>query len=183
MFEENAPMPPNDDSPSDSPPEWDTKFRSFLKKAQDDFKRAATDVKKEAERLMKEVQDPKNQAKMKHGVQEASVWAKKTAEQLASLVEVGVKQAEGTLNEVKKQFTKPIDDAPSAPPSDAVPPPAPTPKNAAPPEMDEQEEAAPEPAKSPKKTMGRGTSPKKSAPASKPAKKSIGKKKKNADPE
>lgn len=172
MFEDTTPMPPND-----SPPEWDSKFKGFLKKAQDDFKRVAVDVKSEAERLMKEVQDPKNQAKMKQGVQEASVWAKKTAEQLASLVEVGVKQAEGTLNEMKKQFTKPIDE-PSTGAATEPPPPAPTPRNAAPPEMEHAEPAEPKP---PKKTMGRGATPKKAPPATaKPAKKSIGKKKKPA---
>ena len=116
---------PENDAGSD----WDSKFKGFLKKAGDDFKRAATDVKKEAERLMKEVKDPERQAKVREGVQEASVWAKKTAEQLASLVEVGVKQAEGALSEVSKQFKT----APAEPSS--APAPAPTPKNAAPPEM------------------------------------------------
>lgn len=162
---------------SDSP-EWEAKFKSFLKKAQDDFKRAATDVKAEAERLMKEVQDPKTQEKMKSGVHEAGVWAKKTAEQLASLVEVGVKQAEGTLNEMKKQFTHPIE-----PPADpartdvAEPTPAPTPKNAAPPTMEPPAPPAPKPPA--KKTVGRGTGPKKNAPAKPAAKKSMGKKKRS----
>ena len=164
---------------SDSP-EWEAKFKSFLKKAQDDFKRAATDVKAEAERLMKEVQDPKTQEKMKSGVQEAGVWAKKTAEQLASLVEVGVKQAEGTLNEMKKQFTQPIDSPGAQAQKDAdtaepAPAPAPTPKNAAPPVMEPPPAPAPKPPA--KKTVGRASSPKKSAPAKPPAKKSMGKKK------
>jgi hypothetical protein len=93
--------------------EWDNKLKTFLKRTGDDFKRAATDVKKEAERLMKEVQDPERQAKVREGVQEASVWARKTAQELASLVEVGVKQAEGALTEVE------------------TPPPAPAPKKPA----------------------------------------------------
>jgi hypothetical protein len=160
---------------SDSP-EWEAKFKSFLKKAQDDFKRAATDVKAEAERLMKEVQDPKTQEKMKSGVQEAGVWAKKTAEQLASLVEVGVKQAEGTLNEMKKQFTHPIETPADREPKDvAEPMPAPTPKNAAPPTMEPPAPPAPKPPA--KKTVGRAATPKKSAPAKPAAKKSMGKKK------
>lgn len=160
---------------SDSP-EWEAKFKSFLKKAQDDFKRAATDVKAEAERLMKEVQDPKTQEKMKSGVQEAGVWAKKTAEQLASLVEVGVKQAEGTLNEMKKQFTQPIaETGPKKSEPVAEPAPAPTPKNAAPPVMDTAEPPAPKPP--PKKTVGRGTAKKSTPPRPAAAKKSMGKKK------
>lgn len=171
MFEENHTMPTND-----SGAQWDAKFKGFLKKAGEDFKRTAGDVKKEAERLMKEAQDPERQARVREGVQEASVWARKTAEQLASLVEVGVKQAEGALSEVARQLkttaTKPVDAEPS-------PSPAPTPKNAAPPEMEPAPAPAPEPKAPPKKTVGRGTAPKKT-PAGKSGatkKKSLGKKK------
>lgn len=158
---------PENDAGSD----WDSKFKGFLKKAGDDFKRAATDVKKEAERLMKEVKDPERQAKVREGVQEASVWAKKTAEQLASLVEVGVKQAEGALSEVSKQFKT----APAEPSSAPTPAPAPTPKNAAPPEMAPPPAAPKKPAK---KTVGRGST--KKSPAAKKAstKKPMGKKQK-----
>ncbi|MBM4780569.1 MAG: transcriptional regulator [Archangiaceae bacterium] len=161
---------------NDSGAQWDAKFKGFLKKAGEDFKRTAGDVKKEAERLMKEAQDPERQAKVREGVQEASVWARKTAEQLASLVEVGVKQAEGALSEVARQLkttaTKPVDDAAS------TPAPAPTPKNAAPPEMETAPAPAPEPKAATKKTVGRGTGVKK-ASAGKAAtkKKSMGKKK------
>ncbi len=45
MFEENHTMPTND-----SGAQWDAKFKGFLKKAGEDFKRTAGDVKKEAER-------------------------------------------------------------------------------------------------------------------------------------
>ncbi len=154
---------PENDAGSD----WDSKFKGFLKKAGDDFKRAATDVKKEAERLMKEVKDPERQAKVREGVQEASVWAKKTAEQLASLVEVGVKQAEGALSEVSKQFKT----APAEPSSA----PAPTPKNAAPPEM---APPPPAPKKPAKKTVGRGGAKKSPATKKTATKKPMGKKQK-----
>ncbi|MER2565305.1 MAG: hypothetical protein ABTQ32_31560 [Myxococcaceae bacterium] len=160
---------------NDSGAQWDAKFKGFLKKAGEDFKRTAGDVKKEAERLMKEAQDPERQAKVREGVQEASVWARKTAEQLASLVEVGVKQAEGALSEVARQLkttaTKPVDDA--------TPPPAPTPRNAAPPEMEPTPAPAPKPSAPPKKTVGRGSGTKKASAAKAGAtkKKSLGKKK------
>lgn len=166
MFEERH-MPDND-----SGSEWDAKFRGFLKKAGEDFKRAAGDVKKEAEKLMKEVQDPERQAKVRAGVQEASVWARKTAEQLATLMEDGVKQAEGALaqvaSKIKTTAEKPVDDAPA---------PAPTPVNAAPPSMDEAPPPAPAPKKPAKKTVGRGAAKKKAAGAKAAAKKkSIGRK-------
>lgn len=166
MFEERH-MPGNDSSS-----EWDAKFKGFLKKAGEDFKRAAGDVKKEAERLMKEAQDPERQAKVRAGVQEASVWARKTAEQLATLMEDGVKQAEGALAQVasriKTTATQPVDDTPA---------PAPTPVNAAPPTMEQAPPPAPEPKKPAKKTVGRGAAKKKSAAAKGAAKKkSIGRK-------
>ncbi|MDP3502428.1 MAG: transcriptional regulator [Myxococcales bacterium] len=154
---------------NDAGADWDSKFKGFLKKAGDDFKRAATDVKKEAERLMKEVKDPERQAKVREGVQEASVWAKKTAEQLASLVEVGVKQAEGALSEVSKQFKT----APGEPSS--APAPAPTPKNAAPPEM---AQPPPSPKKPAKKTVGRGGAKKSPATKKTATKRPMGKKQK-----
>lgn len=172
MFEENHTMPTND-----SGAQWDAKFKGFLKKAGEDFKRTAGDVKKEAERLMKEAQDPERQAKVREGVQEASVWARKTAEQLASLVEVGVKQAEGALSEVARQLkttaTKPVDDA------ETTPAPAPTPRNAAPPEMETTPTPAPKPSAPSKKTVGRGSGTKKATTAKAGAtkKKSLGKKK------
>lgn len=152
--------------------EWDSKLKSFLKRTGEDFKRAATDVKKEAERLMKEVQDPERQAKVREGVQEASVWARKTAQELASLVEVGVKQAEGALTEVAKTLkttaTKPVDEAPA---------PTPTPVNAAPPKMDPAPPPAPAPKKPAKKTVGRGTKKSSASPrAGAKAKKPLGKK-------
>lgn len=171
MFEEKHTMPTDD-----SGAQWDAKFKGFLKKAGEDFKRTAGDVKKEAERLMKEAQDPERQARVREGVQEASVWARKTAEQLASLVDVGVKQAEGALSEVARQLkttaTRPVDGEPT-------PSPAPTPKNAAPPEMETAPAPAPEPKAPTKKTVGRGTATKKSSTGKAGAtkKKSLGKKK------
>lgn len=152
-------------------PEWDAKFKGFLKKAGDDFKKAALDVKTEAERLMKEAQDPKRQEKMREGLSEASVWAKKTADQLATLVDTGVKQAEGALNEVVKQFKT----SAAATAADPTPP-------SAPPKMDAAPAPEPKPDATPaKKTIGKSPKPKAKKPkaaAEKPVKKTIGKKKK-----
>lgn len=163
----------------DSGSDWDAKFKGFLQKAGDDFKRAAVDVKNEAERLMKEAQDPARQARVRSGVKEASLWAKKTAEQLATLVEEGVKQAEVALTDVAKQFNQP--GAGAAPHSGATATPAPTPKNAAPPEM--APAPPPAPKKPARKTVGRGAAKKSSAPTRAPSKKKALGKKKAAKPE
>lgn len=153
--------------------EWDAKFKSFLKKAGDDFKRAAVDVRTEAERLMKEVQDPQRQARVRESVQEASVWAKKTADQLASLVEVGVKQAEGALSEVAKQFKPSREATPPAPQPRAEEPRA----KSAPAPSAPAEAPAPAAPKKAKKTIGRGTGKRAGGAAKPTARKSLGKKK------
>ncbi len=159
--------------PNDTGADWDSKFKGFLKKTGDDFKRAATDVKKEAERLMKEVKDPERQAKVREGVQEASVWARKTAEQLASLVEVGVKQAEGALSEVSKQFKT----TPAGASEEPVPASASTPQNASPPDL-RTPAPAPAPQKPTKKTVGRGGAKKSTATKKTAAKRPMGRKQK-----
>src|SRR3954470_7880128 len=78
--------------------QWDEKLKSFLKKTGDDVKRAGNDIKAEAEKLLKEVQDPDRQAKVRAGMKDFGGWAKKTAEEMAELMETGVKKAEVALS-------------------------------------------------------------------------------------
>jgi hypothetical protein len=156
--------------------QWDAKLKSFLKKTGEDVKRAGAEIKVEAEKLLKEVQDPERQAKVKAGMKDFGGWARKTAEEMATLMETGVKKAEVAIN---KATDKVVDFAErkTAPPGDApIPDPAPTPANAAPPEA--TPEAAAKPAK---KSIGgplrKGAGKKEPA-----AKKSIGKPPKPDEP-
>ncbi|MBL8909359.1 MAG: hypothetical protein JNM17_01530 [Archangium sp.] len=156
--------------------QWDLKMKAFLKKAGDDFKRFGNDVKEEAQKLMSEVQDPARQAKLREGLKDVGVWARKAADEVAVMVETGVKKAEETLvkagDKVNDFVVKPMEKAGGAG-GTGVPPPQKTPPSP-PPEMDEAEEE--EEAKKPvKKTVGRGTKKKTSAPKKAPAKKTIGK--------
>lgn len=150
--------------------QWDAKLKSFLKKTGDDFKRFGNDVKVEAEKLMKEVQDPARQEKLRDGLKDVGVWAKKTAEEVATLVETGVKKAEESLvkagDKVNEFVAKPLEKAAGA---ETAAPPAPTPPSP-PPAMDE-------PPKKAKKTVGKGGAKKKAASGTKKAatKKTIGK--------
>ena len=148
--------------------QWDAKLKSFLKKTGEDVKRAGNDIKAEAEKLLKEVQDPGRQAKVKAGMKDFGGWARKTAEEMASLMETGVKKAEVAIN---KATDKVVDFAGGQKPAtaaknDSIPDPAPTPAN--PPEN-------PSPSKPAKKSIGgskrKGTGAKKSPTP----KKSIGK--------
>jgi hypothetical protein len=156
--------------------QWDAKLKSFLKKTGDDFKRFGTDVKEEAQKLLTEVQDPARQQKLRDGLKDVGVWAKKTAEEVATLVETGVKKAEGAIGKAGEKandfLVKPVggeEPAPRAAPQKAAAPPAPTPPSP-PPEMDEA------PAPAPKKTVGKGAPKKKPAAKKSGAKKTIGKK-------
>lgn len=79
--------------------QWDNKLRAFLKKTGDDLKRAGTDIKGEAEKLMKDMKDPDRQEKVKKGLESFRLWARKTAEEVASVVETSVKKAEGAVRQ------------------------------------------------------------------------------------
>lgn len=153
--------------------QWDAKLKSFLKKTGEDFKRFGTDVKEEAQKLLTEVQDPKRQEKLREGLKDVGVWAKKTAEEVATLVETGVKKAEVAVakasDKVNDFVVKPVDGPPQKEaPKKAAAAPAATPPSP-PPEMD----APPAP---PKKTVGKAAPKKKAAPKQTGAKKTIGKK-------
>ena len=150
--------------------QWDEKLKSFLKKTGEDVKRAGNEIKTEAEKLLKEVKDPERQAKVKAGMKDFGGWARKTAEEMAELMETGVKKAEVAIN---KATDKVVDFAVgqkpgqkgAAPTSDAgahAGPaiPDPTPPNA--------------PARPAKKSIG-GKKRKAAAKKPTPAKKSMGK--------
>lgn len=166
--------------------EWDAKLKSFLKKTGEDFKRAGNDIKSEAEKLLKEVQDPERQAKVKAGMKEFGTQARKAAEQMAELMETGVKKAEGVLNKATDRvvdFT--VGQRPARSPMEATMNPDPTPPDA--PDAGEAPmpaaaaEKAEKPAKGTpaKKSIGGKKKRKASTKKSTAAKKSLGKE--NAD--
>jgi hypothetical protein len=78
---------------------WDDKVKAFLKRTGEDLKKAGADIRTEAEKLMKEVQEPSRQEKIREGVKTFTHWARKTAEEVASVVETGMKRAETAVRE------------------------------------------------------------------------------------
>ncbi len=113
--------------------QWDEQLKQFLKRTGEDFKRAGADIRAEAQRLVKEVQDPERQAKMKEGLRELGSMARKAAEEVATAVETGVRKAEdafkpkgspATTDEVQGAPTPP-----SPPPADMAAAPKPAPKS------------------------------------------------------
>jgi hypothetical protein len=143
--------------------QWDDRLKSFLKKTQQDLKRAGNDMRVEAEKLLKEVKDPERQAKVKAGLKDFGSWARKTAEDVAGLVETGVKSAETKFREVATSKSGPLNEAP---------PPAPTPRDAAPPVHEPPVEE--KPAKPAEKSIGPKKGKKKGSSGGKTAKKTIG---------
>lgn len=155
---------------------WDQKMKAFLKKTGDDFKRFGREVKDEAQKLMHEVKDPEKQAKLREGLKDVGHWARKAAEDVATVMETGVKKAEDAFRsasgKVEDFVTKPADGGAPGAASQKAPEPAPTPPSP-PPDMDGPPKAA-----APKKAAKTvGPRKKKPAPKKGPAsKKTIGKK-------
>ena len=73
---------------------WEDQFKVFLKRAQDDLKRMGQDIREEAQKLVGQMQDPNTQQKVKEGLRELGGWARRTAEEVAGLVEKGADRAE-----------------------------------------------------------------------------------------
>lgn len=94
---------------------WDEKVRLFLQKAGEDLKKVSHDVRTEAERLIADVKDPQTQQKVKTQLKDVGDWARKAAEEMADLVEQGVKKAEQAITGAKGVS------APPSPPRAAAP--------------------------------------------------------------
>lgn len=156
----------------DSP--FDQKVKDFLKRTQAELQRATRDIKEEGQRILREVNDPATQAKVRAGLKDLSSWARKTAEEVADLADVGVRKAEGALKvaseKVKDFAATPVGSPPAAPVSEA--------EAAADEATDETPipaEEAPRAARQSAKTIGKKSRAKGPAvPRKKPSKKPLG---------
>ncbi|HZA15141.1 MAG TPA: hypothetical protein VE618_11610 [Myxococcaceae bacterium] len=80
---------------------WDDQFKAFLKRAQDDLKRMGQDIRDEAQKLVAQVQDPGTQGKVREGLRELGAWARRTAEDVAGLVEKSADRAENAIRSIR----------------------------------------------------------------------------------
>jgi hypothetical protein len=136
---------------------WDLRVKAFLTKTGDEFRRFSHDVQEDAKKLLSEVRHPERQKKLREGLVEVGTWARRTAEEVATAMEEGVKKAE----EAFAKTAKPAPTAPSPPPAGDV--------GAAAPQA-----RPPPPAEKAEKTVG-PASHRKAAPTSKAkGKKTIG---------
>jgi hypothetical protein len=73
---------------------WDERFRQFLRKTGEDFRRAGDDVRAEAQRLVDAAMDPEKQQKVRDRLNELSDWARKTAQDMAGAMGEAASRAE-----------------------------------------------------------------------------------------
>jgi len=73
---------------------WEEQFKQFLRKTGDDFRRAGEDVRAEAQRLFDAAVDPQKQQKVRDRLKVLTGWARKTAEDVAGMVETAASKAE-----------------------------------------------------------------------------------------
>lgn len=80
---------------------WDDQFKAFLKRAQDDLRRMGQDIRDEAQKLVAQVQDPGTQGKVREGLRELWASARRTAEDVAGLVEKSADRAENAFRSIR----------------------------------------------------------------------------------
>ena len=61
------------------------------------LKQTGEDIRTETQKVLEQLRDPKNQEKMKEGLNQFKTWAQQTAEEAATLLNSAVKRLETTL--------------------------------------------------------------------------------------
>ncbi len=156
---------------------WDKQLMDFLKRTTDELKRTGEELKGEAQRLMVEVRDPANQAKVKQSLEELRVWAARTSQEAAQKVETAMRRVEGAVEEALDPKQGEANKAAGTPPTGPAAPAAPAPSPAEPPKATAAPKAAKKAAS--KKSIGRPqqeAGARKSAGGAKTAKKAAPKK-------
>jgi len=73
---------------------WDERFRQFLRKTGEDFRRAGDEVRAEAQRLVDAAMDPEKQQRVRDRLNELNDWARKTAQDMAGAMGEAASRAE-----------------------------------------------------------------------------------------
>jgi len=91
---------------------WDKQqVLDFLKRTGEDLKRTGEEVRKEAQRIIDEVRDPETQAKVKEKLSSFGTWAKRTAEDAATMLDGAVKKAEDMFAKASERVRGPEEGA------------------------------------------------------------------------
>jgi hypothetical protein len=84
---------------------WEEHFKQFLRKTGEDFRRTGEDIKTETQRLLAAAMDPAKQQRVRDGLKELTVWARKTAEDVGRMVEDAAIKAETVLHRTADKVT------------------------------------------------------------------------------
>lgn len=101
---------------------WDEQFRQFLRKTGDDFRRTGEDIKAEAQKLLDAAMDPEKQQRVRDRLNELTQWARRTAQGVAGAVEDAASKAENAFYRAADKMTPPAGSAPEAQPVAATKP-------------------------------------------------------------
>ena len=147
--------------------EWKVQVMSFLKKAGDDIKRVGDDVKQETTRLMEEMRDPAKQAMAREKLADLGTWAKKAAQDAATIAETAIQKVEDGLAGASDLVSEKVGGGARKP----------APKSAAKPSVEREPSGSGK--KAATKTVGRKSpgAAKKGAGPKAPVKKTVGRKK------
>lgn len=99
---------------------WEEQFKQFLRKTGEDFRRAGEDIKAEAQKLVDAAMDPAKQQQVRNRLNELSVWARKTAQNVAGAVEQAASKAQTAFHVATGAAPEPAEKA-AAPAKKATP--------------------------------------------------------------
>jgi hypothetical protein len=78
---------------SDEQSSWDERFRQFLRKTGEDFRRAGDEMRAEAQKLMEAAMDPQKQQQIRDRMNELGSWARDTAQGMAGAMQEAATKA------------------------------------------------------------------------------------------
>jgi hypothetical protein len=97
---------------------WEEQFRQFLRKTGEDFRRTGEDIRAEAQKLLDAAMDPEKQQRVRERLNDLTVWARKTAHDVAGAVEDATSKAQTAFHRAK--VTEPTDASSPAGEADAT---------------------------------------------------------------
>ena len=78
---------------------WDDRFKQFLRRTGEDFRRASEDIRAEAQRLVDAAMDQERQQRVRDRLNELSQWAQRTAEGVAGAMNEAATKAQSAFQQ------------------------------------------------------------------------------------
>jgi hypothetical protein len=81
--------------------------KPWNEKVMDSLRHTGESIRNEAQKLVGELQDPANHERVKHSLSEMGEWAKRTAEEAATMVDQAARKVEVAVAQAAKRAKKP----------------------------------------------------------------------------